>query len=67
MNEKNENDERIGSFGNFVVKLMDGRVNVYWGSLIGVSPTHLTIRMRDGKECSLLRSDIFKIEWGADK
>jgi hypothetical protein len=55
--------DAIGKHGNFVLKRSDGRVETYSGELIGVSATHFTIRMRDGRECSLLRGDIQKVEW----
>jgi len=56
----------IGKQGNFVLKRNDGRVEVYTGHLIGVNETHYTVRMKDGREADLLRTDVQKIEWLGD-
>jgi hypothetical protein len=62
-----ENEGYLHRFGNFIVKQMNGGVKVFSGELIEISETHFTIRMNDGRECSLLRTDVTKIEWGVDK
>jgi hypothetical protein len=58
-----EGENRIGMYANFILKRSDGRMEVYTGKLIGISETHLTIRLNDGRETSLLRTDVQKIEW----
>lgn len=58
-----ETEGRLHCFGNFIMKQCNGGVKAFSGELIDVSETHFTIRMRDGRECSLLRTDCTKIEW----
>jgi hypothetical protein len=58
-----ETEKKMNCFGNFVMKQYTGGIKVFSGELIALSETHFTIRMRDGRECSLLRNDCTKIEW----
>jgi len=51
------------SSGNFVLKRADGRVEVYTGQLVAQNTTHFRVRVRDGREVELLRTDVQKIEW----
>jgi hypothetical protein len=55
--------ENLNRLGNFILKRVDGHVEAYTGYLIGISPTHFKIRLLDDRELSMLRGDVFKIEW----
>jgi hypothetical protein len=61
--DKVKDMELVGRKGNLILKRADGRVELYRGEIIGVNETHLRLRMYDGRETDLLKSDIQKIEW----
>ena len=58
-----DGDICLNQWGNFVLKRADGRVEVYSGNLVAMNATHYRVRIRDGREVDLLRSDVQKVEW----
>jgi hypothetical protein len=61
------NKNYIGRQGLFLLKRTDGGVEAYNGIVLLINETHIRIRLRDGKETDLLRSDIQKVEWQGAK
>jgi hypothetical protein len=61
--ESGESNEYKGRTGIFLLKRSDGNVQAYNGTVLLINETHIRLRLRDGKECDLLRADILKVEW----